>query len=136
MAQSQALYNWVQKFSEGWTRIKGEHRISRPTEIASDVNVQWVGDLVRADRRVTIDTIVTAIGCSHGMAYLIMHDRFGFHKVCARWVPRMLTPQHKMQRMGLALQHLNRYHDEGHDMLARIVTGDDVHPMCTDFVKT
>jgi hypothetical protein len=25
----------------------------------------------------------------------------------------MLTPQHKMQRMGLALQHLNRYHDEG-----------------------
>jgi hypothetical protein len=37
----------------------------------------------------------------------------------------MLTPQHKMQRMGLALQHLNRYHDEGHDMLARIVTGDE-----------
>jgi hypothetical protein len=34
----------------------------------------------------------------------------------------MLTPQHKMQRMSLALQHLNRYHDEGHDMLARIVT--------------
>jgi histone-lysine N-methyltransferase SETMAR len=54
-----------------------------------------------------------------------MHDRLGFHKVCARWVPRILTPQHKMQRMGLALQHLNRYHDEGHNMLARIVTGDE-----------
>ncbi|PNF17138.1 hypothetical protein B7P43_G09076 [Cryptotermes secundus] len=54
-----------------------------------------------------------------------MHDRLGFHKVCARWVSRMLTPQHKMQRMGLALQHLNRYHDEGHDMPARIVTGDE-----------
>jgi hypothetical protein len=33
----------------------------------------------------------------------------------------MLTPQHKMQRMGLALQHLNCYHN----MLARIVTGDE-----------
>jgi hypothetical protein len=33
-----------------------------------------VEDLIRADRRVTIDTIATAIGCSHGMAYLIMHD--------------------------------------------------------------
>ncbi|PNF21428.1 hypothetical protein B7P43_G14100, partial [Cryptotermes secundus] len=76
-------------------------------------------------RRVTIDTIATAIGCSHGMAYLIMHDRLGFHKVCARWVPRMLNPQHKMQRMGLALQHLNRYHDEGHDMLARTVACDE-----------
>jgi hypothetical protein len=30
-----------------------------------------------------------------------------------------------MQRMSLALQHLNRYHDEGHDMLAQIVTGDE-----------
>jgi hypothetical protein len=30
-----------------------------------------------------------------------------------------------MQRMGLALQHLNRYHDEGHDMLARVITGDE-----------
>jgi hypothetical protein len=53
------------------------------------------------------------------------HDRLGFHKVCARWVPHMLTPQHKMQRMGLALQHLSCYHDEGHDMLARIVTDDE-----------
>ncbi|PNF42353.1 hypothetical protein B7P43_G03691 [Cryptotermes secundus] len=76
-------------------------------------------------RRVTIDTIATAIGCSHSMSHLIMPDRLGFHKVCARWVLCMLTPQHKMQRMGLALQHLNRYHDEGHDMLARIVTGNE-----------
>ncbi|PNF30213.1 hypothetical protein B7P43_G02594, partial [Cryptotermes secundus] len=48
--------------------------------------------------------IVQFSECSHGMAYLIIHDRLGFHKVCARWVPRMVTPQHKMQRMGLALQ--------------------------------
>ncbi|PNF29997.1 hypothetical protein B7P43_G06215 [Cryptotermes secundus] len=84
-----------------------------------------VENLIRADRRVTIDTIATAICCSHGMAYLIMNDRLGFHKVCARWVPRMLTLQHKMQRMGLALQYLNHYHDEGNDMLARIVIGDE-----------
>jgi hypothetical protein len=29
-----------------------------------------------------------------------------------------------MQRMGLALRHLNRYHD-GHNMLPQIVTGDE-----------
>jgi len=30
----QAVHNWVQKFSEGWTSIKDEHRVGRPVEIA------------------------------------------------------------------------------------------------------
>jgi transposase-like protein len=35
----QALYSWVQKFSEGRTRIEDEHRVGRPTEIATEANV-------------------------------------------------------------------------------------------------
>jgi predicted site-specific integrase-resolvase len=52
----------------------------------------------------------------------MMHEGLGFHKVCSRWVPRQLTPQHKNQRMGLSLQHLQRYQDKGDDTLSRIVT--------------
>jgi len=55
----------------------------------------------------------------------MMDERLGFHKVCSRWVPCQLTPQHKSQRMGLSLQHLQRYQDEGDDMLSRIITGDE-----------
>ncbi|XP_023720120.1 protein GVQW3-like [Cryptotermes secundus] len=80
----QAVYNWVQKFSEGRTHIEDEHCVGRPTEIATEENVQRVEDLIRADRRVTIDTIATSIGCSHGMAYLKKHDKLGFHKVSMR----------------------------------------------------
>jgi hypothetical protein len=50
----QAVYSWVQKFSEGRTRIEDEHRIGRPTEIATEANVQRVEDLIRVGRRVTI----------------------------------------------------------------------------------
>jgi len=81
--------------------------------------------IIRADRRVTNDAVATAIGCSHGQAYNMMHERLGVHKVCSRWVPRQLIPQHKSQRMGLSLQHLQHYQDEGDDMLSRIVTGDE-----------
>ena len=31
----QAIHNWVQKFSEGWTSIEDEHRAGRPVEIAT-----------------------------------------------------------------------------------------------------
>ena len=74
---------------------------------------------------VTVDAVATTIGCSRGQAYNILHEGLGFHKVCSHWVPRQLTPQHKSQRMGLSLQHLQRHQDEGDDMLSRIVTGDE-----------
>ena len=84
--------------------------------------LQRVEDIIRADRRVTV---AIDIGCSHGQAYNMMHEWLGFHKVCSHWVPRQLTPQHKSQRMGLSLQHLEPYHGEGDDMLSQIVTGDE-----------
>jgi hypothetical protein len=83
-----------------------------------------VEELIRADRRITIDSVATALGCSHGLAYRIMHDHLKFRKVCARWVHRELKDREKTKRMGLSLQRLLRYAD-GEDMLNRIVTGDE-----------
>jgi hypothetical protein len=93
--------------------------------------VQRVIELIRADRRITIDSVATALGRSHGLAYSIMHDRLKFREVCARWVPREQKDREKMKnQMGLPLQHLLRHADEGEGMLDRIVTGDEswVHP--------
>jgi hypothetical protein len=72
------------------------------------------------------DSVATALGCSHGLAYSIMHDRLKFWKVWARWMPGELKYwEKKMNRMDLSLQHLLRYADEGEDMLNRFVTGDE-----------
>ena len=121
----QAVHNWVQKFSEGRTCIEDEHQVGWPVEIAMPATLQHVEDIIRADRRVTIDTVATAIGCSRGQAHSMMHEQLGFHEVCSHWVPHQLTPQHKSLRVGLSLQHLQRYQDEGGDMLSQIVTGDE-----------
>jgi hypothetical protein len=86
--------------------------------------VQWVKELIRADRRITIYGVAAALGCSHGLAYSMMHDRLKFQKVCIWWVPRELRDWGKMNRLGLSLQHLLRYADE-EDILNSIVTGDE-----------
>jgi len=42
-----------------------------------------------------------------------------------RWVPKMLTDDHKTKRMVSALKFLRRYAQEGDGFLDSIVTGDE-----------
>jgi hypothetical protein len=62
-----AVHNWVEKFSQGRSKVAGDARPSRPVEIVTEVTVQRVEELIRADRRITIDSVATARGCSHGL---------------------------------------------------------------------
>jgi hypothetical protein len=83
-----------------------------------------VEELIPADRRITLDSVATALGSSGGLAYGIMHDPSKFWKVCARRVPREMKNQEKINRLVLSLQHLLPYTDEGDALLNRIFTED------------
>jgi hypothetical protein len=51
-------------------------------QIVTEASVQWVEELIRAERRIMIDSVATAPGCSHGLVYSIMQDHLKFQKVC------------------------------------------------------
>ncbi|KAL4092199.1 hypothetical protein QTP88_026740 [Uroleucon formosanum] len=57
--------------------------------------------------------------------YTIVTEKLGYHKLCARWVPKMLTYQHKEQRMSSGREFLNRYQQDGDDLFFHIVTSDE-----------
>ncbi|XP_045132250.1 histone-lysine N-methyltransferase SETMAR-like [Portunus trituberculatus] len=78
-----------------------------------------------ANRRVIIDEVACSLQISHGSAFQIIHDELGFHKVCARWVPRELTAEHKRKRLEVCQRLLDRYNNDGERFLSRIVTGDE-----------
>lgn len=120
-----AVYNWVEKFENGRTIIDDADRSGRPVEIGTNDTLMKVEELIRGNRRITIDEIAAEINCSHGQAYKMMHDQLNFRKVCARWVPKKLSAENQQIRMGLALENLCRYHTEGEYLLSRIVTGDE-----------
>jgi transposase len=112
---NKAVHIWVEKFSQGRSKAADDARPSRPVETATEATVQRVEELIPAHSKMTIDSVATALGCSHGLGYSIRHDRLKFRKVCARIEKRM-------KRMCLSLQHLLRYADEGEDMLNKIVS--------------
>jgi hypothetical protein len=70
-----AVHNWVEKFSQGRSKVMDDACPCCPVEIATDATVQQVEELIQADRRITKDSAATALGCSLGLAYSIMHDR-------------------------------------------------------------
>jgi transposase len=110
--QRKAVHNWVGKFSQGRSKVPDDARPGRPVDIATEATVQRMEELIRAERRIRIDSVATALGCSHGLAYSIMDDQLKFRKMCARWVPTELKDREKIKnRMVLSLKYLLRYAD-------------------------
>ncbi|GFT76623.1 histone-lysine N-methyltransferase SETMAR [Nephila pilipes] len=62
---------------------------------------------------------------SYGNVQRIVTDELRYSKVCARWVPRALSTEHKATRMMCSLTFLQRYHSVGQHFIDRIVTGDE-----------
>ena len=65
------------------------------------------------------------MGISVGSAHHIIHDELKFQKVCARWVPKRLTPEMKERRADACQELLRQYEADGKAFLQRIFTGDE-----------
>ena len=118
-----AIVKWCQLFDQGRTDLGDEHREGRPS--TTDNNVQAIEEMIRNNHRVTIADVAEKLRMSIGSAHAIVRDRLQYRKLCARWVPRSLTPAHKDARFMASLDFLQRYSAEGNDFLSRIIMGDE-----------
>ena len=119
------FYKWVQAFKDGRESITDDLRSGRPVDVSTPEAVQAVEDLIKSDRRVTLDEIATKLDISHGTVYAIVREKLHFSKVSCRWVPKMLTNDHKMQHLMASRASLRKYRKEGDAFLSRIVTTDE-----------
>ena len=116
---------WVQMFNEGRENVHEEARIERPSLVNDDL-VRKVNERVRDNRLFTIsDLSLHFPQISRTLLDDIVSSHLGYRKVCARWVLKMFTEEHKKQRVACALTFLMRYHKEGDGMFSHIVRGDE-----------
>jgi len=109
----------------GRTNVTHEEGAGHLSTSTTDKKIQQPREMVPANRQVAIDEVACSLQISHGFAYQIIHKELGFHKVCARWVPRQLTAEHKHKHVEICQRLLDRYKNEGEEFLSRIVTGDE-----------
>ncbi|KAJ4437856.1 hypothetical protein ANN_13795 [Periplaneta americana] len=121
----QMVRRWCRQFSEGRQSVHDEECSGRRSLINDD-RVELVRQCIMENRRFTTTELSSHFPqISRSLLHEIVTKHLLFKKVCPRWVPKNLTPEHKMQRLGAILTFLQRYHDDGDEFLDRIVTGNE-----------
>ncbi|GFO23901.1 histone-lysine N-methyltransferase SETMAR [Plakobranchus ocellatus] len=95
------VYQWCSWFKDGRTSLQDESRSGRPNTANNDWNTARVDELIKVDRRVKLKEISLKLDIPKTNVYEIVHNKHGYRKLSARWVPKMLSDEHKHQSRNL-----------------------------------
>ena len=96
------VYQWCTWFGEGRTSLDDEPKSGPPKALTNEENATRVGELIKCDRRMKIREIALKLGIPKSTVREIVHDTLRYRKVSARWVSKMLTEDHKLQRVEIS----------------------------------
>ena len=116
---------WVRCFNDGWGLVENDPWVGRPVSILTQKNVATVKTLIEEDARYTVQEIEELSGIHSSSVLKILRERLGLRKICARWVPHLLTDKQKQSRIRLASQVTEKYDKCDPCRLEEIVTGNE-----------
>ena len=61
------------------------------------------------DQQLRVDDIAEIVGISHEHVYHILTKELGMKKLCARWVPHLLSSDQKAMRTKVSEKRLERF---------------------------
>ena len=115
---------WVVRFSSGDSDVKDKPCSGGSCTAVKPRNEERLDQLIHVNRQITTREPCTElnIDCNALEAMVVTLE---YREVCARWLPRMFTQEHKENRMQVFQDLLNQYEAEGDSFLDRILTGDE-----------
>jgi len=81
--------------------------------------------MILDDLRMKVREIAETIGISKERVGYILHEELVMKKLCATWVPRLLTADQKRTRMKISEQCLERFNKNKTDFVHRFITMDE-----------
>lgn len=101
--------------------VEDKPRSGRPKSSMADE----IKELLDHDRRLTVREIASKVDLGVATVHSIIKEELGMKKVCARWIPRLLTDDQKQQRIDNSEMCLGRYRRQGNRFLEEIITVDE-----------
>ena len=83
------------EFRCGRISTSDAERPDRPKEVTSQEMIDQIHEIVLNDRRLKVREISETVNISVTRVWYILHECLGLRKLSARWVPRLLTADHK-----------------------------------------
>ena len=96
----------------------------RPKSTVTKANIAAVKIVVEQDARLSVKDIASCTGISEGSVQTILNKRLDLRKVCARWVPHLLTEEQKTQRLKCTRELLKTYVCNSW-VISNLLTGDE-----------
>jgi len=96
--KERTVFKWVQHFREGREDPKDDARSGRPSTSSGNENKNRVRSLALSDRRLIVRTIAEELGLGKSSIRTILTEHLEMKKVCAKIVPKLLTPEQKLRR--------------------------------------
>jgi len=107
---------WAAEFKRGRISLEDDPREERPKSATTPEITEQVHDMVLDDRRMKVREIAETIGISKERVGYILHEELDMKKLCARWVPHLLTDQ-KHTRIKISEQCLECFNKNKTDFV-------------------
>ena len=116
---------WVAEFKDPERGFEDAPRSGRPSTAVSNENIQAVERLVMRDRQISVRRVADQLGVSKTIVCEILNNYLGMKKVYTKWVPKLLTPLQRANRVECCEELLQESEEDPIRFLGRIVTGDE-----------
>lgn len=116
---------WNNEFKHGRETLHDDARSGRPAISVNSTNAASVKKLLDTDRRLSIRVLSEQLHLSRTAIETIISQELHMSKVCAKWVPRMLTKSDKEKRLELSDSLLSQYDQDPEQFEARFLTNDE-----------
>jgi len=117
-------FEWHARFKRGRTSLEDDERSGRPSTSSTPKNVETIRRLVHEDRRRTIKDIATIVNVPYRTVQTILTCDLNMHRVAAKFVLRLLTPEQKEHRVAICQELRQRAVDDP-SFMSRFITGDE-----------
>lgn len=118
------VYNWRNEVKRGRKSLEDEPVPGRPKSSTTDDMLQKLEMLVMGNRRLKVSELAEEMGLPKSTIHLALTEKLGMKKVSARWVPKLLSPLQKQDRVNICDENLDLYNDNPR-LLSTLITGDE-----------
>ncbi|GFT44632.1 histone-lysine N-methyltransferase SETMAR [Trichonephila clavipes] len=100
------IKEWYGRFKNCRTSVDSDPRSGRPSTGTSSHNVERVRVAVEQDRRLTVRELEDEIRITKSTVWRILTENLGMTRVCAKFIPKLLSDQQKNLRLEIAQDNL------------------------------
>ena len=118
------IIDWYAEFKRGRTNTDDAERSGSPKSAVVSEDITKVHKVVLGGHNLKLRETADTLKISEGSAFTILHESLRMRKLFSKWVPRLLTPDQKQQRVEDAERCLELFKRDKKNFLRRYVTNE------------